>query len=40
MLSPAGGFTGGGLNEPEAIAIDTLGDAWVANGNAMVITEY
>jgi len=32
-LASAGGYKGGGLNSPNVIAIDPLGNAWVANGN-------
>ncbi len=31
VVSPAGGYTGGGLRNPDAIAIDGAGMAWVAN---------
>jgi hypothetical protein len=31
VLSPSGGYTGGGLNTPYSIAIDGSGNAWVAN---------
>ena len=36
-LSPAGGFTGGGLHAPAGIAIDGAGVVWVANrdGNSL-----
>jgi len=30
MLSPAGGFTGGGIGNPQSIAIDESGNAWIA----------
>ena len=30
-ISPAGGFTGGGLSSPVSIAIDQLNNAWVVN---------
>jgi hypothetical protein len=38
-LSPAGGFTGGGLNSPSAIAIDASGKVWVTNsvGNSVSV---
>src|ERR1700722_19907603 len=32
LLSPAAGYTGGGLSFPRSIAIDALGNAWIANG--------
>jgi hypothetical protein len=32
-LASAGGFKGGGLSSPVAVAVDPLGNAWVANGN-------
>jgi hypothetical protein len=31
VLSPSGGYTGGGLNTPYSIAIDGKSNAWVAN---------
>jgi Chitobiase/beta-hexosaminidase C-terminal domain len=31
LLSPAAGYTGGGLSDPQSIAIDTAGNAWIAN---------
>jgi hypothetical protein len=31
FLSPAAGYTGGGLSTPQSIAIDTAGNAWIAN---------
>jgi hypothetical protein len=31
FLSPPGGFTGGGLNNPASIAIDPSGNAWITN---------
>src|SRR5260370_28424664 len=31
VLSGANGFTGGGLNEPYAIALDGQGNAWVSD---------
>jgi hypothetical protein len=37
VLTPSvtvGGYTGGGLSNPNAIAIDTNGAAWIANTNA------
>ena len=33
FLSPAAGYTGGGLNSPQSIAIDNSGNAWIANYN-------
>ena len=35
-LSPASGFTGGGLNVPDGVAIDASGNVWVADGGAGV----
>jgi len=36
LLSPASGFTGGGLStEPSAIAIDGSGNAWIGNGGTV-----
>jgi Chitobiase/beta-hexosaminidase C-terminal domain len=32
LLSPAAGYTGGGLSFPRSIAIDALGNAWIVNG--------
>ena len=32
-LSPASGFTGGGLSGPVGIAIDAIGNVWVANSS-------
>jgi streptogramin lyase len=32
LISPAGGFTGGGLISPNSAAIDLSGNIWVANG--------
>jgi streptogramin lyase len=34
-LSPAGGFTGGGLASAMSIAIDNSGDLWVGNGQSI-----
>lgn len=31
LLSPVGGYTGGGLSNPQGIAIDSGGNAWVSN---------
>ncbi|MGF7179146.1 chitobiase/beta-hexosaminidase C-terminal domain-containing protein [Tunturiibacter psychrotolerans] len=31
LLSPAAGYTGGGLKNPGSIAIDALGNAWITN---------
>lgn len=31
VLSPVGGFTGGGINGTEGIAIDAAGNAWISN---------
>jgi hypothetical protein len=35
MLSPAAGYTGGGLNSPTSIAIDESGNAWITDFNAV-----
>jgi streptogramin lyase len=32
--APAGTFTAGSISTPTAIAVDTSGDIWVANGNS------
>jgi ligand-binding sensor domain-containing protein len=39
LLSPAAGYSGGGLNNPESIAIDALGNAWIANYNFLDSTQ-
>jgi hypothetical protein len=39
-LSPASGFTGGGLNGPAGIAIDGRGNVWVANYKGGSISEF
>jgi len=39
LLSPAAGYTGGGLNDPQSIAIDVLGNAWIANYNFLDSTQ-
>jgi hypothetical protein len=31
IVSPSGGYTGGGLNAPASIAVDGAGNVWVAN---------
>jgi hypothetical protein len=31
ILSPAGGYTDGGLNHPQGIAVDQKGNVWIAN---------
>jgi hypothetical protein len=36
FVSPSGGYTGGGLNSPGALAIDGLGNVWVVNANNSV----
>jgi sugar lactone lactonase YvrE len=33
-------YTGGGLNAPEKVAIDALGDAWVTNYSNSTVTEF
>ena len=35
MLSPATGYTGGGLNSPTSIAIDESGNAWITDFQAV-----
>jgi secreted PhoX family phosphatase len=37
--SPASPITGGGLNAPEAIALDGAGNVWVANSGNNSVTE-
>jgi streptogramin lyase len=32
--TPVAGFTGGGMNDPVVVAIDTSGNVWVTNGGA------
>jgi hypothetical protein len=39
VLSGASGFAGGGLDFPEAIAIDSTGSAWVANFGSSSVTK-
>lgn len=39
-LSPAGGFTGTGLDRPVGIAIDQLGDVWVTNPGDNSVTAF
>jgi sugar lactone lactonase YvrE len=31
VLSPAAGYTGGGLNDPQSIALDNSGNAWITD---------
>ncbi len=33
-------YTGGGLGEPSAVAIDAAGNAWVANFNGVVVSKF
>lgn len=40
MLSPAGGYTGGGLKGPAGIAIDGSNRVWIANRDASSISEF
>jgi len=40
MLSPTGGYTGGGLSSPAGIAIDGAGRVWVANRGNSSISEF
>jgi len=40
MLSPAGGYTGGGLSGPAGIAIDGSGRVWVTNRDSNSISEF
>jgi hypothetical protein len=37
-VSPTGGYSGGGLNDPDSIAVDGAGNLWVANANPVVGT--
>lgn len=39
LLSPASGYTGGGINFPESIAIDAGGNAWIGNFAGASVTE-
>jgi len=38
-ISPSGGYIGGGLNEPEGIAIDGCNNIWVADLSGNSVTE-
>jgi streptogramin lyase len=40
VLSGTSGYTGGGLNIPHAIAIDSGGNAWVANFSGASVSEF
>ncbi len=40
MLSPTGGYTGGGLSGPAGLAIDGSGRVWIANRDNNSITEF
>jgi streptogramin lyase len=40
MVSPAGGYTGGGLGGPAGIAIDGSNRVWIANRDASSISEF
>jgi NHL repeat len=39
-ISPAAGYTGGGLNAPEGIAVDSSGNIWVANNGDNSLSEF
>lgn len=39
FLSPSSGYTGGGINFPESIAIDGAGNAWIGNFAGASVTE-
>lgn len=39
-ISGSSGYTGGGLYQPEGVAIDSNGNAWVGNGSAGTISEF
>ncbi|MDE2197317.1 MAG: hypothetical protein KGJ56_09030, partial [Gammaproteobacteria bacterium] len=38
-LSPAGGFTGGGLDAPNSVAVDSAGNVFITNFHGQSITE-
>jgi hypothetical protein len=40
VLSGAGGFTGGGINGPLGVAVDTAGHIWTANSGTWTISEF
>ncbi|MGA7341951.1 MAG: hypothetical protein WBE72_16390 [Terracidiphilus sp.] len=40
LQSPSGGYTGGGVNTPYAIAIDGEGNVWTANNGNNSISEF
>jgi hypothetical protein len=40
VLSPASGFTQGGINWPQGIAVDSSSSAWFANCNDGTVTDY
>jgi streptogramin lyase len=39
-LSPANGFTGGGLNASKGLALDALGNLWIANEGTNSISKF
>jgi DNA-binding beta-propeller fold protein YncE len=39
-LSPAQGYTGGGLSYPQGLGIDGAGNVWVANFHGSSISEF
>ena len=38
-LSPAGGYVGGGIANPNGIAVDISGDVWISNAANNSVTE-
>jgi hypothetical protein len=40
LLSPAGGYTGGGLSLPSAPAVDRAGNIWIADAGNDSLTEF
>lgn len=39
-LSPPSGFSNGGINAPQGVAVDESGNVWIANHGANSVTEY
>jgi streptogramin lyase len=39
VISPTGGYTGGGLSSPTGVAIDGNGNVWLANSGSNSVTE-